>query len=548
MTMRLTSSGYLGIDVGTQGLSVVFSDCSSQRILAQGEGSYSMLPGLEKECYEQLPSDWELALTTAMADLRVRMDQINLEMNILAIGISGQMHGEVLADNIGQSLGPARLWCDTRNDAEAHELTALFGVKMPRRITAARWLWTIRNWSLEKCLQVSHITTPAGWIAYRLTGEWCLGIGDASGMFPIDQSTLNYDSQLLAKFDALVAAVPGRHEIPPLLSLLPTVRRVGQDGGVLHAEGAILLLGLPLSTAGIPVSPAEGDQPASMAGSLIAESGMVSVSFGTSVVANSIGDRLFQGISPSIDHFCAPDGKPINMVWLRNGTTPMNRMIKLFSNSSLNETDLDTNLSDRDVFVAMMRQTLDADIDCEGIVSLPFIDGEPGCLISRGGNACIVGLNETNATPANIIRSMLTASIFNLRMGSDVLLSQGYPMTQIILSGGLTKSPEVGQIVADIFETPVVIMDGATEGTAWGAALMAEYRHRIMTLTSNTTTTPCSSHKSCSQYDWTTFLSTHSTGTPIRFNPNIINVAIYSAMYRRYCKLLKLHQDFDEVP
>ncbi|MFM8705483.1 MAG: FGGY family carbohydrate kinase, partial [Planctomycetia bacterium] len=186
-------SGYLGIDAGTQGLSVIFTDDEMQ-ILATGEGAYAMVPGLAPECYEQHPGDWERALGVAMADLRTKLAAAKVEPDVRVIGISGQMHGEVLADELGRSLGPARLWCDARNEAEGHELTDRLGVKMPKRITAARWLWTIRN-QPEKAAKVAHITTPAGWIAFRLTGRWNLGIGDAAGMFPIDQKTLNYDAK-----------------------------------------------------------------------------------------------------------------------------------------------------------------------------------------------------------------------------------------------------------------------------------------------------------------------------------------------------------------
>jgi sugar (pentulose or hexulose) kinase len=255
-----TTQGTLGIDAGTQGLSVIFTD-EAMRIRATGAGDYAMVPGLAAGCYEQRPRDWEAALVAAMADLRAKLAALGVEMDVLAVGISGQMHGEVLADAAGEPLGPARLWCDGRNEAEGHELTERLGVKMPKRITAARWLWTIRN-RPELAARVARITTPAGWIAHLLTGGWTLGIGDAAGMFPIDQASLDYDARLLADFDALVAAQPGGPRVRPLRDLLPAVRRAGQDGGTLDARGA-KLLGLPQ---GIPVAPAEGDQPAALAG------------------------------------------------------------------------------------------------------------------------------------------------------------------------------------------------------------------------------------------------------------------------------------------
>ena len=256
----MATKGFLGIDAGTQGLSVIFTD-DTLKVLATGEGDYAMVAGLDEGSYEQRPGDWCAALQVAMDQLRTKLSG---EIEVLAIGISGQMHGEVLADGDGNSLGPARLWCDARNESEGDELTEALGVKMPKRITAARWLWTIRNRG-ELASKTARITTPAGWLAYQLTGQWNLGIGDAAGMFPIDQSTLDYDQALLSKFDS-VAGGP-----VPISQLLPTVRKAGEDGGQLSSAGA-KMLGLP---EGIPVAPAEGDQPAALAGSLIANAGMV---------------------------------------------------------------------------------------------------------------------------------------------------------------------------------------------------------------------------------------------------------------------------------
>ncbi|MFN9367345.1 MAG: FGGY family carbohydrate kinase [Planctomycetia bacterium] len=509
-------AGYLGIDAGTQGLSVIFTD-EEMRILAHGHGSYDMVPSLGRECYEQQPADWEAALVTAIRDLRRALAAAGIEPDVRAIGISGQMHGEVLGDDAAAPLAAARLWCDGRNEDEGHELTARFGVKMPKRITAARWLWTIRN-RPDTAVRVAHLTTPAGWIARRLTGGWTLGIGDASGMFPIDQATLGYDARLLADFDAVVAATcPGRH-LPPLATHLPAVRRAGADGGRLEPHGATLL-DLP---AGIPVAPAEGDQPAALAGSLIGDAGMVAMSFGTSVVANSVGDRAFQGVANGIDHFCAPDGKPINMVFLRNGTTAMNTVVEMFGRLR----------AGGDAFEAVMPEVLSAADDCGGLVALPFLDDEPGLGVSRGGTACVIGLDGANATPGNVAKAMLLATIFNLRIGSDLLDAQGFPRNEIVLSGGLTKTPALGQLLADAFNTPVSILAGATEGTAWGAALLA--KHRAETLAGRGD-------------DWGGFLARHRSGTPRRFVPRPTATQVFDRAYDRHRRLLAIHGQLDAV-
>ncbi len=507
----MTTSGYLGIDAGTQGLSVIFTD-RDLHVLAVGEGSYDMVPGLPAECYEQQPPEWIAALEQAMRQLRRNLPAEHAEFQVLAIGISGQMHGEVLVDESGAAVGPARLWCDARNEAEGHELTERFSVKVPKRATVARWLWTLRN-QPEKARAARHMTTPAGWISYCLTGQWTLGIGDAAGMFPIDPRTFDYNAKLLTSFQELAG-----DGSTPLRDLLPAVRRAGEDAGVLHAAGA-QLLGLP---AGIPVAPAEGDQPAALAGSLIGDAGMVSVSFGTSVCANSVGDRPFAGVSNAVDHFCAPDGKPINMVWLRNGTTFMNSVVEMFG---------DARGGDRGAgFAAVIPKVLEAAPDCGGLLALPFMDDEPGLNVSHGGTAMILGLNADNATAGNVVKAALLATMFNLRLGSEVLDAQGFPRTKLVLTGGLTKTPALSQILADVFRTPVTLPASAEEGTAWGAALMAKFRHQVLQGTES---------------DWAAFLKKHADPQEQVYSPAEAAAENYNGVYNKYKRLMEVQDALD---
>lgn len=505
----MATKGFLGIDAGTQGLSIIFTD-ENLDVIETGEGEYDMVPGLEEGCYEQRPSDWDAAVVAAMADLRSKLET---EIEALAIGISGQMHGEVLVDANGETLGNARLWCDSRNDEQGNELTEAFAIKMPKRITAARWLWTRRN-RQSQARKTKQITTPAGWIAYRLTGQWNLGIGDASGMFPIDQATLGYDQRLLDEFDKIADAPL------PLREMLPTVKTAGQDGGTINATGA-KMLGL---SAGIPIAPAEGDQPAALAGSVIGNPGMVSCSFGTSVCANVVGDRSFSGVSRMVDHFCAVDGKPINMVFLRNGTTYMNSIVAMFAAV----TGGDRNAG----FAATMPQVLESAPDCGGLMALPFMDDEPGLGVGRGGSAMIVGFNGANATPGNAVKAALLSTMFNMKLGCETLDAQGFPRTEIVLSGGLTKTPELGQILADVFDTKVSLLQSAQEGCAWGAALLAKFRHCKMT---------------GDDRDWSQFLDQHASPDQLSFTPIPENVKQYADGFNRYKKLVASHQAIDNA-
>ena len=326
-------------------------------------------------------------------------------------------------------------------------------------------------------------------------------------MFPIDQSTLDYDTRLLDSFNELVSDAP----VKPLVELLPTVRRAGEDAGQINERGAELL-GL---AKGIPVAPAEGDQPAALAGSLIGEAGMVSCSFGTSVCANSVGDRAFKGVSGAVDHFCAPDGKPINMVWLRNGTTFMNSVVEMFGD-----------------FSTLMPQLVEAEPDCGGLLALPFMDDEPGLDVGRGGTAMIVGLNSDNARAGNAVKAALLSTMFNLRLGSEVLDGQGYPRTELVLTGGLTKTPELAQILADVFGTAVTLLESAEEGTAWGAALLAKFRAEIVV---------------GRKQEWASFLGQQSGGGRVKFTPDQNAVHRYNLVFEKYKRLMGVQPQLDRA-
>lgn len=521
MSTNEAVTGYLGIDIGTQGLSVTLTD-EQLKVIATGDASYDFIDCLDIGCYEQCCGDWEHAATKAMESLR---DQVApLTISILSIGIAGQMHGEVLANEAGEPLQPVRLWCDARNEDEGHELTNLFKYKVPKRATAARFLWTTRN-RTDVAVQTAHITTPAGWMAYRLTGEFTLGVGDAAGMFPINSETLDYDAEKLKGFDTLV----NNSAVPNLISLLPKIRIVGEDSGILTEKGAAFL-GIDAKQVGIPVAAAEGDQVAALAGSLIGSAGAMSCCFGTSVCANIVGDRAFEGVSAAVDHFCAADGKPINMVWLRNGTTFLNAVVKSYSWDTDELHGDSSNASD--TFTRIMQLMVQSPDDCGGLLSLPFMDDEPGLGVTSGGSALIVGWNPGNAKVGNIAKAALLSTMFNLRIGCSILIDQGFPRTEIVLTGGLSKTVECGQILSNVLDTPVTLLESADEGCAWGAAVIAKYRYL---------------RASNEMYEtkWETFLDSIASGVDKhQFFPDPSIVAIYNEMFQRYKRLMVLAPEF----
>lgn len=499
---------FLGIDLGTQGLSAVVT-CVRGAILHAATSAVPFTPGLPAGHYTQLPQHWLDALAVAMAALRGAPDSAAALSRVAAVGVAAQMHGEVLCDAAGAPLGAARLWCDERNAAEAEELTAALGVKIPVRCTAARWLWTLRN-EPARAARVARLTTPAGFIAATLTGAWTLGVGDASGMLPIDPRTLDFDVDALASFDALAAALGARCP-PPLRALLPRVCVAGGDGGALCERGAALL-GLLVGT---PVAPAEGDQPAALAGSHVAAAGVVAVGLGTSVVANAVCEGRFEGVARAVDHFCAVDGKPINMVWLKNGTTPLNALVRLFARGEGG--------GDESAFAHVLRALLAAPEDCGGLLALPFLDDEPGLGVARGGCAALVGLSERNSSLGCVARAALLGVLFNLRLGSEALDERGFARRCIALSGGLVREPALGQLVADVFDTAVVVLHGAEEGSARGAALLAAYRARALR---------------GGAPPWESWLAEAPAREVARFEPRRASVVALSGMLQRYRALL----------
>ena len=272
-----------------------------------------------------------------------------------------------------------------------------------------------------------------------------------------------------------------------------------------------------------------------VAGSLIGRAGTISCCFGTSVCANAVGDdRIFRGISPALDHFCAADGAPINMVWLQNGTTFLNAIVDSYGGmlpKSSSSSDDDDN-SKSNAFATVMKRVVEAPYDCGGLLALPFMDDEPGLNVAPGGSAMIIGWNADNGNVGNVAKAALLSTMFNLLLGCEVLDQQGYPRSELVLTGGLSKTPDCGQIIADVFDSPVSLFDSADEGCSWGAAVTAKYRHLCAT-----------TDRHNSLMDWPTFLESVGTDkvSRKRFQPNPAAVPIYKKMFLRYRKLTALH-------
>jgi sugar (pentulose or hexulose) kinase len=298
----------------------------------------------------------------------------------------------------------------------------------------------------------------------------------------------------------------------------------------------------------IVVAPAEGDQPTALAASLIGRPGMISCSFGTSVVANMVGKTAAttgkRASLPSVDKFNAVNGQPISMVWLRNGTTYLNRMVDSYGGD----------------FERLLRQAVEAPPDCGGLLALPFLDDEPGLNVTRGGTGMIVGFGnsggERNHGAGNVIKASMLSVMFNLYLGTQQVEAaeaaaatatiddetfddaSGSANQEIVLTGGLTKTPETGQILADVFDRPVRLPEASDEGGAWGAALLAKYGHDCCVARRGNSPPP---------ERWLEFLATIRAKEQRAFFPQPETVRVYRSMLAKYKLLLELQPQLDRV-
>ncbi|OGY46233.1 MAG: hypothetical protein A3A24_01440 [Candidatus Buchananbacteria bacterium RIFCSPLOWO2_01_FULL_46_12] len=499
----------VAIDDGTQTLTAVLLDLDGQ-LIVQGDCDVPLFKGDRGE-RTQRPTDWRIALQTAMAKVLKAAGDAGIELGqCLGICPSAQMHGlgMLLAD--GHWVEDVMLWCDERNDPEARELTEAFGCWIPRRLTIARWLWAIRN-QPKLARQCSLIMPPSGVIASFLDPTIRqLGLGEARGLFPIDPATGQYDSRLAAIFDQMVSG----HGVRPILELLPEPVMVGTVVGGLSKAGAELT-GLP---AGTPIISPEGDQPAVLAGTFVAKPGIASFSVGTSICANLLSQEQFRGLHPGVEPFMTADGLPFLMVHVENGTSYANTFIKKLFGDLLGRCV--------NPFTVLLSEAARAPINCGGVVILPFANAEHGVGLASGACPAMFNLTDENATPGNVVRAALMAPMLTVRHSMDAIRAQGIPLNEIVLSGGIVKNNAdwFAQMTADIFQVPVRMTGVAEEASAMGAGLMALYGYR---------------RAQDAALTWPRFLNEMRPNDDRVFKPQPENAPVYDRMFAAYERLVE---------
>jgi sugar (pentulose or hexulose) kinase len=386
-----------------------------------------------------------------------------------AIGFSAMMHGYMAFDKDGNLLVPFRTWRNTVTGQASEKLTELFQFNIPQRWSIAHLYQAILN-KEPHIKDISHQTTLAGYVHWKLTGQKVLGVGEASGMFPIDSKTNGYDERMIALFNERlnVENIPWR-----IQDILPKVLMAGDSAGVLTEEGARLLDPTGGLKAGIPFCPPEGDAGTGMVATNSVAQRTGNVSAGTSVFAMIVLEKALSKLYPEIDMVTTPTGKPVAMVHSNNCTSDLNAWVELFQEFTR---VLGVEISQSDLFEMLYKQALTGDTDGGGLLAYSYLSGEHITHLEEG-RPLFVRTPESRFTLSNFMRVNLFSALGALKIGLDILFEQEkVKVDQILGHGGFFKTKEVGQrFMAAAMNVPVSVMETAGEGGAWGISLLASY-------------------------------------------------------------------------
>ena len=401
------------------------------------------------------------------ADVKAKYDETITSIG--SIGFSAMMHGYMAFDKNDELLVPFRTWRNTITEEAADKLTAELNFNIPQRWSISHLYQAILN-KEDHVKDVTFFTTLAGYIHWKLTGEKILGVGDASGMFPIDSTTRDYDVKMLKKFDALVAPYNFSWKLE---EILPKVLLAGDNAGTLTEEGAKLLDTTGNLKAGIPVCPPEGDAGTGMVATNSVAVRTGNVSAGTSVFAMIVLENALKKVHQAIDLVTTPTGDAVAMVHCNNCTSDLNAWVGLFREFAESfgiEVDMNK------LFSVLYNKALEGDPDCGGLLAYNYFSGESITGFEEG-RPLFARSSESSFNLANFMRVHLFTALGALKNGLDILLKEeDVKVDKIYGHGGLFKTPVVGQrIMAAAMDTPVSVMETAGEGGAWGIAVLAAY-------------------------------------------------------------------------
>ncbi|HIX65568.1 MAG TPA: FGGY-family carbohydrate kinase [Candidatus Anaerotruncus excrementipullorum] len=415
-----------------------------------------------QEVWEGLQASWKELADQVQAAYGLPLTRLG------GLGFSAMMHGYLAFDQAGELLVPFRTWRNTITGQAAEELTQLFRFNIPQRWSVAH-LWQAALNGEEHLARLDFVTTLAGYVHWQLTGQKVVGVGEASGMFPIDSAACDYDGKMVEQFQALAAGHGYRWE---LKKLFPRVLAAGQPAGNLTPQGARLLDPSGRLEPGAPLCPPEGDAGTGMVATNSIAPRTGNVSAGTSVFAMAVLENPLSQVHPEIDLVTTPAGLPVAMVHCNNCTSDLNAWVGLFGQVV---EALGLSASQQQLYETLFTQALAGEKDGGGLLSYNYDSGEPVSGFTEGRPLFLRSPDSRFNLP-NFMRTLLYSAVATLRLGMRILEEEGVHLDRLLGHGGYFKTPGVGQkLMAAALHVPVAVMETAGEGGAWGIALLAAY-------------------------------------------------------------------------
>ena len=467
-TAILEQKTALGIEFGSTRIKAVLIGADNAPIASgdhEWENRYDN--GVWTYTLEDIWTGLQDAYTKMAADVKEKYD-ITLT-RVGAIGFSAMMHGYMAFDKAGNLLVPFRTWRNNITEEASEKLTDLFGFHIPQRWTIAHLYQAILNGE-PHVADIDYVTTLAGYIQWKMTGERVVGVGEASGIFPIDSETNTYFADMIAKFDEAVAEKAYSWKA---LDVLPHVLTAGDNAGVLTKEGAALLDMSGNLEAGIPLCPPEGDAGTGMAATNSVAPRTGNVSAGTSIFAMVVLEKALSKVYPEIDMVTTPAGDPVAMVHCNNCTSDLNAWVELLAqNAEL----CGAKVNKGELFTKLFNLSLQGAPDCGGVIPVNYYSGE-GVTHFDAGRPMLLRGPESDFSLANLMRANIYSAFATLAIGLDILNEEHVTLDTLLGHGGLFKTPGVAQrYLAAAAHTAVTCTETAGEGGPYGMALLAAYR------------------------------------------------------------------------
>ncbi len=455
----------IGIELGSTRIKAVLLD---ENHIPAASGSYEWENRLTENGIWTYPMDEvHKGLRACYADLASDVkEKFDIELTTVgAIGVSAMMHGYLPFDKDGNQLAEFRTWRNTITGEAAEKLSELLSFNIPQRWSIAHLYQAVLNGE-EHVKDIAFLTTLAGYIHWKLTGEKVMGVGEASGMFPIDSDKLDYNQKMVEQFDSLIDFDW------KLRDILPKVLPAGVSGGTLTEEGALFLDPTGTLEAGVMVAPCEGDAGTGMAATNSVRVGTGNVSAGTSDFAMLVTDKKL-GVHREIDMVTTPAGKAVAMVHCNNCTSDINAWVSLFSEFA---EAIGAPQDKGALYTMLFNKALEGDTDCGGLISYNYFSGE-GVTDLDEGRPVFARYPNCSFTLANFMRTHLLSALATLKIGLDILVNEeNVRIDKLYGHGGYFKTPKVGQrMLSAAVGAPVSVMKTAGEGGPWGIAILANY-------------------------------------------------------------------------